>query len=104
MIWCFVALAVVWLLATVHDLFAIATLEDLPALPANAPRREVTVVLAIRDDGPHVAEAVQHLLAQQHVDLHLIVVNDRSTDAPLLYGMEQPTHAMKMLKKAEKPG
>ena len=105
MIWCFVALAVVWLLATVHDLFAIATLEDLPALPANAPRREVTVVLAIRDDGPHVAEAVQHLLAQQHVDLHLIVVNDRSTDdtATILAGLAATHPRLSIVTIAELP-
>jgi glycosyltransferase involved in cell wall biosynthesis len=80
MTWCFLALGVAWLLAALHDLIAIATLPELPALAADAPQREVTVVLAVRDDGPHVAEAVRHLLAQERVNLHLIVVDDRSSD------------------------
>jgi len=89
MTWCFLALGVAWLLATLHDLIAIATLPELAALPADAPQREVTVVLAVRDDGPHVAEAVRHLLAQQRLDLHLIVVDDRSSDdtATILGGL-----------------
>jgi glycosyltransferase involved in cell wall biosynthesis len=41
---------------------------------------EVTVVMAVRDDAAHVAGAVRGLLAQQHVALRLVVVDDRSSD------------------------
>lgn len=78
-----IALAVVWLAITVHDLLAVRGLPDLPVLPERDPAQpgaEVTVVMAVRDDEAHVAESVRGLLAQQHVRLRLVVVDDRSSD------------------------
>ena len=75
-----VALAVLWLLLALHDLRAVATLPELPPLPAQAARHEVTIVMAVRDDVAHVEESVRRLLAQRDVDLRLVVVDDRSSD------------------------
>lgn len=80
MSWFCLVLGLAWLLATIHDLLAVRSLSDLPPLPPSAPRRAVTVVMAVRDDAAHVADAVQRLLAQHHLDLRLVVVDDRSSD------------------------
>lgn len=76
-----VALAGLWLLLALHDLRAVATLPELPELPASPSRPEVTIVMAVRDDGAHVEESVRRLLAQRDVELRLVVVDDRSSDA-----------------------
>jgi hypothetical protein len=80
MLWWLVPLAALWLLVALHDLWAVAKLPALPARRPAAPRADVTVVMAVRDDVAHVEAAVRHLLAQQHVDLRLVVVDDRSSD------------------------
>jgi cellulose synthase/poly-beta-1,6-N-acetylglucosamine synthase-like glycosyltransferase len=76
-----VALALLWLLLALHDLRAVVSLPELPPRPAASPRHEVTIVMAVRDDGAHVEESVRRLLAQRDVDLRLVVIDDRSTDA-----------------------
>jgi len=40
----------------------------------------LSVVIAARDEGPHLAASVNSLLAQDYPDLEVVVVNDRSTD------------------------
>ena len=60
-------------------------LEALPApevrdgWPASAVR--CSVIVAARDEEARLEETIRHLLAQRHVALEVIVVDDRSTDA-----------------------
>lgn len=81
-------LAALWLLIALHDLHAVATLPTLPPLPPDPnyarPQPAVTVVIAVRDDAEQIAATVKSLLRQQHLDLQLVVVNDRSSDATAL--------------------
>jgi glycosyltransferase involved in cell wall biosynthesis len=67
-------------MVALHDLLAVSRLPGLPPWRDRAPVAEVTIVMAVRDDGPHVEQSVRHLLAQQHVRLSLVVVDDRSVD------------------------
>ena len=48
-------------------------------LPAGAMR--CSVIVAARDEDARLESTVRHLLAQRHVALEVIVVDDRSTDA-----------------------
>ena len=73
-IWAFIAVA-----ATANTL----STPHLPAagqlsLPAKLP--EVSVIIAARDEQDRIEECVRRLLAQEGVDLQLIVVDDRSAD------------------------
>jgi glycosyltransferase involved in cell wall biosynthesis len=47
--------------------------------PPNNP--SLTVVIPARNESAHIAACLQSLLNQQHPNLHLIAVNDRSTDS-----------------------
>ena len=80
MSWWLIALCGLWLLVAVHDLVAVRRLPSLPSLPPATPPADVTVVMAVRDDVVHVEESVRRLLTQQHVQLRLVVVDDRSED------------------------
>lgn len=80
MTWWLLALAALWLAVAAHDLVAVWRLPTLPALPDAAPPADVTVAMAVRDDVAHVEESVRRLLAQRHVQLRLVVVDDRSED------------------------
>lgn len=81
MSWLLLVLTVLWLVVAVHDLVAVRKLPSLPPLPPEKPPpADVTVVMAVRDDVHHVEESVRRLLAQQHVHLRLVVVDDRSVD------------------------
>lgn len=75
-----VTLTALWLLLTLHDLWAVAQLVELPARRPTAPTADVTVVMAVRDDATHVGQSVRGLLAQEHVRLRAVVVDDRSSD------------------------
>lgn len=80
MLWWVVPVTALWLLLALHDLYAVCKLAELPRLRPNAPLPDVTAVMAVRDDVQHVADSVERLLAQQHVHMQLVVVNDRSRD------------------------
>jgi hypothetical protein len=80
MTWVAVALAALWAFAALHDLWAVARLPELPPRRTNAPVPDVTIVMAVRDDVAHVEASVRQLLAQRHVQLALVVVDDRSGD------------------------
>ena len=58
-------------------------LETLTAPAAGLPASPVrcSVIVAARDEEARLEATVRHLLAQQHVALEVIVVDDRSTDA-----------------------
>jgi len=77
-------LAAFWLLLVLHDLHAVATLPTLPPLPSdpqhNRSNPAVTVVIAVRDDAEQIGSTVQSLLRQQHLELRIVVVDDRSRD------------------------
>lgn len=83
MFWLLLSLSALWLLLATHDLLAVLRLPSLPLSPehaAPAPAPAVTVVMAVRDDVQHIEEAARRLLNQRHVDLHLVIVDDRSRD------------------------
>lgn len=81
MTWLLLALGLFWVVVAVHDLRAVARLPGLPPLPPDARPLTVTCVLAVRDDGAEVDGSVRRLLAQQHVELRVVAVDDRSSDA-----------------------
>jgi len=71
-----------WLLAAAEMLRSILSLQHLPTLPSfpqTAPT--LSVLIAVRDEAARIEKTVRQVLAQQGVDLQLIVVNDRSRDA-----------------------
>src|SRR5689334_6954531 len=51
-----------------------------PGLPTGRPPL-VSVIFAARDEETRVESTIRHILAQQHVDLEVIPVDDRSRDA-----------------------
>ena len=61
------------------ELEALPAPAELDGLPASAVR--CSVIVAARDEEARLEATVRHLLAQQHVALEVIVVDDRSTDA-----------------------
>src|SRR5687767_536 len=73
-------------MATLHHQRWARRLPALDALPAPAdglPTSAVrcSVIVAARDEEARLEATVRHLLAQRHVTLEVIVVDDRSTDA-----------------------
>jgi len=82
--WLSIALCALWLLLALHDFNSVRTLPELPSLREGAQPPEVTAVMAVRDDVEHVADSVERLLAQQHMRMQLVVVNDRSQDGTSL--------------------
>jgi glycosyltransferase involved in cell wall biosynthesis len=80
MLWWLIPLSATWLLLAVRDLWAVRHLPELPPRRDGAPVADVTIVMAVRDDAAHVEQSVRALLAQQHVQLRLVVVDDRSSD------------------------
>lgn len=72
-------------LATLHHQRWAQRLPALEALPATAgvlPLSAVrcSVIVAARDEDARLDATIRHLLAQRHVALEVIVVDDRSTD------------------------
>jgi len=64
--------------------YSIALLRDLPAIneeeiDAIDPPK-VTTVIAARDEADHIKNTIDGLLAQSHVDLSIVVINDGSRD------------------------
>jgi cellulose synthase/poly-beta-1,6-N-acetylglucosamine synthase-like glycosyltransferase len=59
----------------------VPTLHDAPG--ATGPEGDapaVSIVVAARDEAPHIAVAVRTLLSQDYPDLEVVAVDDRSTD------------------------
>jgi hypothetical protein len=65
-----------------HQRWAVR-LPALDALSADMPTSAVrcSVIVAARDEEARIEATVRHLLAQRHVTVDVIVVDDRSTDA-----------------------
>lgn len=80
----FYVVAAVWIVILLLMLSGGSTLKRLPAL-AELPRAEtpprVSVVVPARDEAARIGNTVRRLFAQEGVDLEVIVVDDRSTDA-----------------------
>lgn len=71
---------VIWLyLLLAHGSFWRVRLERAPA--QSAPHAKVVAIIPARDEADHIGAAVRSLLAQQNVDLGLIVVDDNSADS-----------------------
>ncbi len=60
--------------------FLPSRLRRLPALVGDASRSRVSLVIAARDEGPHIKATVKSFASQDYPDLEIIVVNDRSKD------------------------
>ncbi|MEO8351224.1 MAG: glycosyltransferase family 2 protein [Chthoniobacteraceae bacterium] len=69
------SLTTLWHLRWVHRLPA---LEALPPPPVEPPR--CSVIIAARDEEAQIEGTIQSLLAQEGVEIELIVVDDRSSD------------------------
>lgn len=74
-----VALGAVHAAWSTLELVAVRAVPDLPA-GVSGPMPRVTAVVAVRDGAHEVEATVRALLAQRHVDLDVVVVDDRSTD------------------------
>lgn len=75
----FAALGTGWVvmdLALLRDVYAVPPLPA--ALPGAPPT--VTVIVPARDEAERIEGTVRRLLASRHVDLEVVVVDDRSTD------------------------
>src|SRR2546423_1182202 len=71
-----------WLLTTVELLRSIRSLKHLPKMQSlPQPPPTLSVIIAVRDEAKRIEKTIRQVLAQQGVDLQLIVVNDRSRDA-----------------------
>lgn len=75
----------IWLIAALglgHAAWATLRLRRVAPLPQSAsePCGGVTVVMAARDEAPRISGPVVSFLAQEGVDLQVVVVDDRSTD------------------------
>src|SRR4051794_11548695 len=76
-----------WTVALLGGLFAIRALWSAisirclpPGRPTTGPLSTVTVVVAARDEEARIEATVRGLLAQEGVDLRVVVVDDRSAD------------------------
>ncbi|MBC7661237.1 MAG: glycosyltransferase, partial [Chitinophagaceae bacterium] len=67
-----------WITRIPH--FLAHNLRRLPASSGLPSRSRVSLVIAARDEGPHIAATVKSFASQNYPDLEIIIVNDRSTD------------------------
>jgi glycosyltransferase involved in cell wall biosynthesis len=72
--------ALAWAAMALRGLLALLALRRLPPLPADTVPPRVSVVIAARDEQARIETTVRRLLAQQGVELEVIVVDDRSRD------------------------
>jgi hypothetical protein len=86
--WALALAAAGWAAAGLAGLRALARVPLLPPLPAPpelpAPpprRRRTSVIVPARDEAERIEGTLRRLLAQQHVELEIVVVDDRSRDA-----------------------
>lgn len=76
-----------------------------PAAAATRPAPRVSVIVAARDEEARIATTLQRLLAQTGVDLEVVVVDDRSSDAtPDILRAAADTHpALRILRVDDLP-
>ena len=80
----FSLITLIWIVVVLTSTYSIMRMRDLPAthevdLDTDNPPK-VTVVLAARDEEDHIENTIRSLLAQKHVDLSVVIVNDGSCD------------------------
>ena len=75
----FGTLACLWHLRWMRRLHVLSEFDTDLAQPARSTIR-CSIVVAARNEQTRVEHTVRRLLAQTHVEVELIVVNDRSTD------------------------
>ena len=70
-----------WVGAGVAGVYALGKVPVLPRLPSPAPKLPKTsVIVPARDEAERIEGTLRRLLAQQHVELEIVVVDDRSRD------------------------
>lgn len=99
----FLTVALGWTIFTLGRLRDLLHVHALPPAGADGspdPPPRVSVVVAARDEEPRIERSVGRLLGQQRVDLELIVVDDRSTDATttILRRLEAENHRLRVLR------
>ena len=62
----------------VRAMVAVPLLEEEP--PLEGPSPLVSIVIAARNEGPHIGDALRSVLAQEYASYEVILVDDRSTD------------------------
>src|SRR5881275_1666844 len=55
-------------------------IRPLTEQPGDPYGPKVSVIVAARDEGPHIERALQSLLAQQYEAIEIIAIDDRSVD------------------------
>ncbi len=76
------AIAAVWVIVVANELRRMGAVRVLPPLgSAPPPAPGVSVIVPARDEAAHIEGTVRGLLRQRHVDLEIIVADDRSADA-----------------------
>lgn len=75
--------AAIWLLFTwtaLRNLLAAPPLPQRADLRSTGDRPTVSAIIAARDEAARIEQTIRGLLAQQDIDLELVVVDDRSRD------------------------
>ena len=86
----FIATAALFVCWTISTLWHIRWVQRLPSLETFKTNNQspwvkpvlarCSIIIAARNEEARIEQTIQRLLAQQHVELELIVVDDRSTD------------------------
>ncbi|HZR19892.1 MAG TPA: glycosyltransferase family 2 protein [Verrucomicrobiae bacterium] len=79
----FIGVISVFLAMSLGALFHLQWVRPLPTpilLDGTGGPARCSVVIAARDEQPRIEQTVRHLLAQQHVQVEVITVDDRSSD------------------------
>ena len=84
---------------------SLPSLQETPTLPEVADPPMVTVVVAARDEAPHIEGAVVTLLRQDYPALEVVAVDDRSSDGTglLLEGLAEQHEGLRVLHIEELP-
>lgn len=84
---------------TLGRMFHIRWAQRLPQLDGAPKPVRCSVVIAARDEEDRIEATVQRLLTQQHLDLEIIIVNDRSSDRTrkILHELEQKNPSLRAL-------
>jgi GT2 family glycosyltransferase len=81
LLWAVVSIAALWMLVSALSLRVQQVVgRTVPRGPAPDQPASVSVIIPARNEAPSVEDTVRSLLAQEGVELELIVVNDGSTD------------------------
>ena len=80
----FAIAALVWVVLAIGFVRHVLALRTLP--PAGGEPARVSVIVAARDEAARIEGTVRRILAQRGVEIQVIVVDDRSTDARGLAG------------------